>query len=118
MDIEQELERTFKVPTALLSFLAIITGILVLFFPYILNILIAFFLVVWGLIKAVELGKPHQETKASETPKVLTPESQTSLGLVEEESPSPDPSNQGQAEPSNSAEVRERPARRRKKVTG
>ena len=63
MDIEQELEKTFKIPTALLSFLAIVTGILILFFPYILNILIAFFLVVYGLIKAFELGnKPKQET--------------------------------------------------------
>jgi Protein of unknown function (DUF3096) len=115
MDIEQELERTFKVPTALLSFLAIVIGILVLFFPYILNILIAFFLVVWGLIKAVELGKrPSEETKSADTPKVLTPETQDSLRVEEEESSNPDNSELSQAEPTESTSVPERPVRRRK----
>ena len=56
MDVEKELEGTFKIPATMLAFLAIIIGILVLFFPYVLNILIAFFLIVWGLLKAVELG--------------------------------------------------------------
>ena len=55
VDIAEELEGTFKVPRALVAFLAVIVGILVLFFPYILNIMIAFFLIVWGLLKAVEL---------------------------------------------------------------
>lgn len=68
MDIEQEIEKTFKIPTAFLSFLAVVIGILVLFFPYILNILIAFFLVAWGLMKAFELGsKPRQETSGAST---------------------------------------------------
>jgi len=56
LDISEELEGTFKVPRALVAFLAIIVGVLVLFFPYILNVMIAFFLIVWGLLKAVELG--------------------------------------------------------------
>lgn len=62
LDISEELEGTFKVPKAFLAFLAIIVGVLVLFFPYILNIMIAFFLIVWGLLKAVELGtKPSKD---------------------------------------------------------
>jgi hypothetical protein len=66
MDMADELSGTFKVPKALVAFLAIITGILILFFPYILNILIAFFLVVWGLLKAAEVGsKPAQPDKTS-----------------------------------------------------
>lgn len=65
MDVADELSGTFRVPKALVAFLAIITGILILFFPYILNIFIAFFLVVWGLMKATELGsKRPQQDKA------------------------------------------------------
>lgn len=56
MDMADELSGTFKVPKALLAFLAVIIGILVLFFPYILNVLVAFFLVVWGLLEAAQLG--------------------------------------------------------------
>ena len=66
VDIAEELEGTFKVPRALVAFLAVIVGILVLFFPYILNIMIAFFLIVWGLLKAVELkSKPSKGAAAS-----------------------------------------------------
>ena len=68
MDVEKELEGTFRVPAAALAFLAIVFGILVLFFPYILNILIAFFLIVWGLIKAVELGSRPPREEPAETP--------------------------------------------------
>jgi Protein of unknown function (DUF3096) len=118
MDIEQELERTFKVPTAVLAFLAIVIGILVLFFPYILNILIAFFLVVWGLMKAFELGKrPTQETKDADTPKVSTPETQEIVRVEEDESSNLDPSDLSQAELSNPTRVPERPARRRKNAS-
>jgi len=67
VDLAEELEGTFKVPRALVAFMAVIVGILVLFFPYILNIMIAFFLIVWGLLKAVEL--------TSKTPKGATPSS-------------------------------------------
>jgi hypothetical protein len=68
MDIADELSGTFKVPKALVAFLAIIFGILILFFPYILNILIALFLVVWGLLKAAELGsKPSRPDTSSGT---------------------------------------------------
>ena len=56
MDVAEELSGTFKVPKAFVAFLAVIIGILILFFPYILNVLISFFLIVWGLLKAVELG--------------------------------------------------------------
>ena len=65
MDVAEELSGTFKVPKALVALLAIITGLLILFFPYILNILIAFFLVAWGLLKAAELGSkslPQEKT--------------------------------------------------------
>ena len=68
MDVADELSGTFKVPKALVAFLAIIIGILILFFPYILNILIAFFLVVWGLLKAAELG-----SKSSPPEKTVSP---------------------------------------------
>ena len=66
VDLAEELEGTFKVPRALVAFLAVIVGVLVLFFPYILNIMIAFFLIVWGLIKAVEIGtKPSKNVAPS-----------------------------------------------------
>ena len=68
MDVAQELSGTFKVPKALVALLAIITGILILFFPYVLNILIAFFLVAWGLLKAAELG-----SKSSSQEKTVGP---------------------------------------------
>jgi hypothetical protein len=68
MDIADELSGTFRVPKALVAFLAIIVGVMILFFPYILNILIAFFLVVWGLLKAAELGsKPRPDKTGSTT---------------------------------------------------
>src|SRR5215467_1122605 len=87
MDIEQELEKTFKIPTALIAFLAIVIGILVLFFPYILNILIAFFLIVYGLMKAFELGsRPSQQPKTTEPPTVQISDTQTSREPTEEES--------------------------------
>ena len=63
----EELEGTFKVPRAMVAFLAVIIGILVLFFPYILNIMIAFFLIVWGLLKAVELGTKPSKSAAPST---------------------------------------------------
>jgi len=41
-----------------LAFLAIIFGILVLVFPYILNVLVALFLILWGLMEALgSMGK-------------------------------------------------------------
>jgi hypothetical protein len=68
MDMADELSGTFRVPKALIALLAIIVGILILFFPYILNVLVAFFLVVWGLLKAAELGsKPARSDRASST---------------------------------------------------
>jgi len=67
LDISEELEGTFKVPRALVAFLAIIVGVLVLFFPYILNVMIAFFLIVWGLLKAVELGSKPSKSGAVHT---------------------------------------------------
>jgi Protein of unknown function (DUF3096) len=68
MDMADELSGTFRVPKALVAFLAIIVGVLILFFPYILNILIALFLVVWGLLKAAELGsKPRSDKTGSTT---------------------------------------------------
>ena len=71
MDVADELSGTFRVPKALVAFLAIITGILILFFPYILNILIAFFLVAWGLLKAAELGS-KSSPQGKTTSQVIT----------------------------------------------
>ena len=67
VDLAEELEGTFKVPKAFVAFLAIIVGVLVLFFPYILNIMIAFFLIVWGLLKAIELGSKPSRSVAPST---------------------------------------------------
>ena len=52
MDIAGKLEKTFNVPRLLLAFLAIIFGAIVLLIPYILNIIVALFLIVWGLMEA------------------------------------------------------------------
>ena len=68
MDVADELSGTFKVPQTLLAFLAITIGILVLFFPYILNVLVAFFLVVWGLLKAAELGNKRAKQDQTSNP--------------------------------------------------
>jgi hypothetical protein len=68
MDMAEELSGTFKVPKALIAFLAIVVGILILFFPYILNVLIAFFLVAWGLLKAAELGSKPRSPNTPASP--------------------------------------------------
>ena len=52
MDIAGKLEKTFNVPRLLLAFLAIVFGVIVLLIPYILNIIVALFLIVWGLMEA------------------------------------------------------------------
>ena len=58
MDLVAKLEKTFSIPRLALAFLAIIFGILVLVFPYILNVLVALFLIVWGLMEALgSMGK-------------------------------------------------------------
>ena len=58
MDLAAKLEKTFNIPRLALAFLAIIFGILVLVFPYILNVLVALFLIVWGLMEALgSMGK-------------------------------------------------------------
>lgn len=53
MDIAAKLEKTFNVPRLALAFLAIIFGIIVLVIPYVLNIVVALFLIVWGLMEAL-----------------------------------------------------------------
>lgn len=53
MDIAAKLEKTFNVPRLALAFLAIIFGIIVLVIPYVLNIIVALFLIVWGLMEAL-----------------------------------------------------------------
>ena len=58
MDLAAKLEKTFNIPRLALAFLAIIFSILVLVFPYILNVLVALFLIVWGLMEALgSMGK-------------------------------------------------------------
>ena len=62
MDLAAKLEKTFNIPRLALAFLAIIFGILVLVFPYILNVLVALFLIVWGLMEALgSMGKPTRQ---------------------------------------------------------
>ncbi|HYY91075.1 MAG TPA: hypothetical protein VE955_03730 [Candidatus Dormibacteraeota bacterium] len=53
MDIAGKLERALNVPRLALAFLAIILGIVILIFRDILAILVALFLIVWGLMEAV-----------------------------------------------------------------
>ena len=53
MDIAGKLEKTFNVPRLALAFLAIIFGVIVLLIPYVLNIIVALFLIVWGLMEAL-----------------------------------------------------------------
>ena len=58
MDLAAKLEKTFNIPRLALAFLSIIFGILVLVFPYILNVLVALFLILWGLMEALgSMGK-------------------------------------------------------------
>jgi len=52
VDIAGKLEKTFNVPRLVLALLAILFGVIVLVVPYILNIIVALFLIVWGLMEA------------------------------------------------------------------
>ncbi len=61
MDLAGKLEKTFNIPRLALAFLAIIFGILVLVVPYILNLLVALFLIVWGLMEA--LGSMNKSSR-------------------------------------------------------
>jgi uncharacterized membrane protein HdeD (DUF308 family) len=62
MDLASKLEKTFNIPRLALAFLAIIFGILVLVLPYILNLLVAIFLIVWGIMEAmVAMGKTAKQ---------------------------------------------------------
>ena len=58
MDLAGKLEKTFNIPRLALALLAIIFGILVLVLPHVLNVLVALFLIVWGIMEAmVAMGK-------------------------------------------------------------
>ncbi len=62
MDLASKLEKTFNIPRLALALLAIIFGILVLVLPYILNVLVAIFLIVWGIMEAiVAMGKTTRQ---------------------------------------------------------
>jgi len=62
MDLASKLENTFNMPRLALALLAIIFGILVLVLPYILNVLVAIFLIVWGIMEAmVAMGKTTKQ---------------------------------------------------------
>ncbi len=61
MDLAGKLEKTFNIPRLALAFLAIIFGVLVLVVPYILNLLVALFLIVWGLMEA--LGSMNKSSR-------------------------------------------------------
>jgi hypothetical protein len=53
MDIAGKLEKTFNIPRIALALLAIVFGIIVLLIPYVINIVVALFLIVWGLMEAL-----------------------------------------------------------------
>lgn len=58
MDIAEKLEKTFNIPRVALAILAIVFGVIVLLIPYTLNIVVALFLIVWGLMEALRgMGK-------------------------------------------------------------
>jgi hypothetical protein len=62
MDLAGKLEKTFNIPRLALALLAIIFGILVVVLPYILNVLVALFLIVWGIMEAlVAMGKTTRQ---------------------------------------------------------
>ena len=62
MDLAGKLEKTFNIPRLALAFLAIIFGVIVLIVPYILNIIVALFLIVWGLMETLRAtGKTPKE---------------------------------------------------------
>jgi uncharacterized membrane protein HdeD (DUF308 family) len=62
MDLAGKLEKTFNIPRLALALLAIIFGILVLVLPYILNVIVALFLIVWGIMEAiVAMGKTTKQ---------------------------------------------------------
>ena len=62
MDLAAKLEKTFNIPRLALALLAIIFGILVLVLPYILNVLVALFLIVWGIMEAMTaMGKTNKQ---------------------------------------------------------
>jgi uncharacterized membrane protein HdeD (DUF308 family) len=62
MDLASKLEKTFNIPRLALALLAIIFGILVLVLPYILNVLVGLFLIVWGIMEAiVAMGKTTRQ---------------------------------------------------------
>ena len=62
MDLARTLEKTFNIPRLALAILAIIFGILVLVLPYILNVLVALFLIVWGIMEAMTaMGKTAKQ---------------------------------------------------------
>jgi len=62
MDLAGKLEKTFNIPRLALALLAIIFGILVLVLPYILNVLVALFLIVRGTMEAmVAMGKTTRQ---------------------------------------------------------
>ena len=62
MDLAAKLEKTFNIPRLALALLAIIFGVLVLVLPYILNVLVALFLIVWGIMEAmVAMGKTNRQ---------------------------------------------------------
>ena len=58
MDIAGKLEKTFNVPRLALAFIAIVFGVIVLLVPDVLRVVVALFLIVWGLMEAFRgLGK-------------------------------------------------------------
>ena len=62
MDLASRLEKTFNIPRLALALLAIIFGILVLLLPYVLNVLVALFMIVWGIMEAmVAMGKTTRQ---------------------------------------------------------
>lgn len=62
MDLAEKLEKTFNVPRLALALLAIVFGIIVLVIPYILNIIVALFLILWGLMEALRItGKSSKD---------------------------------------------------------
>ena len=53
MDLAGKLEKTFNIPRLALALRVIIFSILVLVLPYVLRVLVALFMIVWGTMEAM-----------------------------------------------------------------
>ena len=64
MGVFGEIEKNLGIPRAGLAALAIIFGILILVFPSIFHILVALFLIVWGILELVKTSSTPSKSSS------------------------------------------------------